>query len=332
MVAMNKGECLYLTPIGNPGSAIRDRADAWFSKIVAPAITGAGYVPLRADKLLDTGSISIQIFKHLVDDPMVVADLTDGNPNVYYELAVRHATRKPAVHLIRRGDLIPFHVATLRAVIVDDSEVETLQTSQSDLSQAILFAEHQRHDYGSPLAVALGEWQLSANRNAVPRQLVESLVLWYLHLSFAVSGRGLPERCLRCFQAREEVVGIEATLHELTERLGMPAPNTFRELEKYQWDILNGHLETPRKIGVEISKGEYEDIATIKGTGVQLSKFFTAVTMFLEWQGFFKKEPGLDQFRVTDLFEFAEELLLATAKPSSRGNESEEPGAGSADA
>lgn len=311
-----KGDCLYLTPIGIAGSATRERANTWFSKIVSPAVKRAGYAPLRADKLLGAGPISVQIFRRLVDDPMVVADLTDGNPNVYYELALRHASRKPVVLLLRQGDVIPFNVAPLRAVAVDDSTQATRRASQHEISQAILYAERQRHDYESPLAVALGEWRLSADGSAVPRQLVEALVLWYLHLSFALSNRGLPERCVRCFQAREEVAGLEAALHKLTERLGMPSPNAFRELEKYTWAIFNSHLETPGKVGVEIRPGKYESVAMIKGTEMPLSEFFTAVTMFLEALGFFKEERRVDRFSVTRLFEVAEELLLATARPS----------------
>ena len=183
--------------------------------------------------------------------------------------------------------------------------------------QAILWAERTRHEHEAPLAIALGEWHLSAALDTVPRRVVESLVRWYLHLSFVLSHRGLPERCLRCFDAREEVVGLEAALHVLTDQLEMPAPNTFRELEKYRWDAVNGRLASPGEAGVEIRSSDCQAGPMIKGTAMPLREFFTAVRMFLEYKGFFEQEARLTSSQAEALFDLAEELLLATARPLS---------------
>lgn len=71
---------------------------------------------VRADEIDDEGLITNQIIEHLIEDDLVVADLTGLNPNVFYEVAVRHAARKPIVHLITTGQDIPFDVANMRAV------------------------------------------------------------------------------------------------------------------------------------------------------------------------------------------------------------------------
>jgi hypothetical protein len=47
---------------------------------------------------------------------LVVADLTGANPNVYYELALRHSTAKPFVHLAREGTEIPFDIRVMDVV------------------------------------------------------------------------------------------------------------------------------------------------------------------------------------------------------------------------
>ena len=39
--------------------------------------------------------ITSQVLQHVTEDALVVADLTGRNPNVFYELALRHAIRKP---------------------------------------------------------------------------------------------------------------------------------------------------------------------------------------------------------------------------------------------
>jgi len=69
---------------------------------------------MRADELAEPGIITSQVIQHIVDDQLVIADLTERNPNVFYELALRHALRKPVVQIIHRGEAIPFDVAGMR--------------------------------------------------------------------------------------------------------------------------------------------------------------------------------------------------------------------------
>jgi hypothetical protein len=64
-----------------------------YPSIVAPAAEACGYDTIRADQIAKPGIITSQVIQHLLDDPLVVADLTGWNPNVFYELAIRHAIR-----------------------------------------------------------------------------------------------------------------------------------------------------------------------------------------------------------------------------------------------
>lgn len=94
--------CFVIAPIGEEGSETRKRSDQILKYIIAPAATECGYEPKRADSFATPGIITKQIIEQLIDAPLVIADLTDYNPNVFYELAVRHAVRKPVVQLIDR--------------------------------------------------------------------------------------------------------------------------------------------------------------------------------------------------------------------------------------
>lgn len=62
-------------------------------------------VPLRQDILR-------QIINDLVFDPLVVADLTDSNPNVYWELGVRLSFRHGTITIANEGSEIPFDIKT----------------------------------------------------------------------------------------------------------------------------------------------------------------------------------------------------------------------------
>ncbi|MGB7532545.1 MAG: DUF4268 domain-containing protein [Halobacteriota archaeon] len=58
------------------------------------------------------GQITKEIIKELYEAPVVFADLTDSNPNVMYELGIRHAFKKPSLLVKYEGGDIPFDVKT----------------------------------------------------------------------------------------------------------------------------------------------------------------------------------------------------------------------------
>ena len=71
--------------------------------LIEPAATGAGFVVETANK---PGSDIIQstIINELLDADLVVADLTDHNPNVMFELGLRLADKKKPVAIIKSND------------------------------------------------------------------------------------------------------------------------------------------------------------------------------------------------------------------------------------
>jgi hypothetical protein len=115
-----------MCPIGEDGSPARHRSDHWAKYIVNGVLEEFGYVvpAVRADDLAKPGQITRQIIEQIRTAHLVVADLTEENPNVFYELALRHVTNKPVI-MFRGEKVPPFDVGTLRAISyrVDDLEV-----------------------------------------------------------------------------------------------------------------------------------------------------------------------------------------------------------------
>ena len=64
-----------------------------------------------------------QIWEQIRKAKVLLADLTGKNPNVFYELALRHATGKPTIHLIRGADRIPFDIDQFRTIKIDTSDL-----------------------------------------------------------------------------------------------------------------------------------------------------------------------------------------------------------------
>jgi O-acetyl-ADP-ribose deacetylase (regulator of RNase III) len=81
--------------------------DALFDDFIRPAGEAAHFDVVRSDRELASGVIMPRLFSAIYSADLVVADITYQNPNVYYELGVRHALRARGTLLIRRigGDL-----------------------------------------------------------------------------------------------------------------------------------------------------------------------------------------------------------------------------------
>lgn len=71
-----------------------------YRELIKPALEAAGLEPFRADEELRPGEIRADMFQELIAADLVVVDLTTDNPNVWYELGVRHGLRARGVVLI----------------------------------------------------------------------------------------------------------------------------------------------------------------------------------------------------------------------------------------
>ncbi len=74
-----------------------------YADLIAPALVDAGLTAFRADQEQRGGDIRVDMFQELLIADLVVADLTIDNPNVWYELGVRHALRARGVVLVCGG-------------------------------------------------------------------------------------------------------------------------------------------------------------------------------------------------------------------------------------
>jgi len=91
--------------------------DSVYHDLIQPALSGAGFTVARADEEVRAGNIRTDMFQELLLADLVVAELSMDNPNVWYELGVRHALRARGVlHVQGRRDYMPFDVYSDRAL------------------------------------------------------------------------------------------------------------------------------------------------------------------------------------------------------------------------
>ena len=94
-----------------------------YSLIFEPAIKKAGMKPVRADDdIFATGKIIDQVWRGITSAKVLVAELTTRNPNVFYELGLAHALKKPVVLISSNEEDVPFDVRHIRVIYYDTTD------------------------------------------------------------------------------------------------------------------------------------------------------------------------------------------------------------------
>lgn len=143
---------------------MREHADVFLGHLVEPAVEalGMGLRVVRADHIENPGLISAQVIQHLLHSRLVVADLSFHNPNVFYELAIRHATGKPTVLLCRTDDKLPFDISDVRTIRIDmtgiHSFVTQMETWRAELTNMARRAIEDPTGSANPLTAFAGEF------------------------------------------------------------------------------------------------------------------------------------------------------------------------------
>ncbi len=128
--------CFIISPLGTDDSETRRKADGLINSVLKPILTAAGYKVIAPHEIDTPGSITRQVIQHLLEDELIIANLTELNPNVMYELAVRHAKRLPVVCLVERGTKLPFDIATERTIFYDN-DMAGVEILKPKLTKAI---------------------------------------------------------------------------------------------------------------------------------------------------------------------------------------------------
>ena len=151
---MNVKNCFVIAPIGEPDTSTRRRSDQVLRHIIRPAVQSE-YVVVRADEIAEPGLITSQIMQRVIEDDLVIADLTDLNPNVLYELAVRHAVLKPFVQIIASGQTIPFDVSGIRTIFFDLQDPDSVADAKDEITAQVRALEDDSSNLQTPISIPL---------------------------------------------------------------------------------------------------------------------------------------------------------------------------------
>lgn len=141
--------CFVVMPSGREPSE-QKWFRGWYEVVIKPAVVEAGYEPILAAAEEQPGAINDEIRTHLALDTMIVVDLggaepeDDPNPNVMYELGIRHALGLPLVIMAWKGQRLPFDVSNQRA-IMEDRDLIDLDPNRRKLVSFIRAAEQGKY-------------------------------------------------------------------------------------------------------------------------------------------------------------------------------------------
>lgn len=135
-------------PFGNKEGIDFDRV---YADYIKPALEAAGLEAFRADEEIKAGNIRKDMFQELLLADLVVVDVSIDNPNVWYELGVRHALRERDVVVIAcRDTRMPFDIATDRVLRYTRKDgvpdPATLELDKKNLAQTIQATLRARSD------------------------------------------------------------------------------------------------------------------------------------------------------------------------------------------
>ena len=160
-----KRSVFVVSPIGAPGSEVHKKASYALKYIFREALTSDKWEVHRADEGKSPDSIGQHVIKRLHDADLVIADLTGHNPNVFYELAIAHGWRKPVVHLISKGEKVPFDIVDQRTIFYDITDLASVEEARITLREYAEYALEHSDELVNPLTSFEMFNQIRADQN-----------------------------------------------------------------------------------------------------------------------------------------------------------------------
>ena len=117
---------------------------------IKPVCESAGFQPLRVDELKGHFNINRKIIEHLFISDAIIAELTDKNPNVFYEMGVAHALGNKTVMIVQDTKKLPFDIRNYRCIQYKQS-VAGLKKLEQDIIDSLLAIDEWRKYATNPV-------------------------------------------------------------------------------------------------------------------------------------------------------------------------------------
>ena len=149
--------CFVIMPISDHPDYAPGHFKRVYEYIIKPACQKAGYEAIRADDTVKTNDIVSDIIKKIIDSDMAICDMSSRNPNVFYELGLRHAFNLKTTLIKDKKTSRAFDIAGLRSVEYDESlRVDEVEKTVTAIADAIKETENMTSEEPNSTIQLLG--------------------------------------------------------------------------------------------------------------------------------------------------------------------------------
>ncbi len=176
-VVEDRKVCFVIMPFSDPEGYEKGHFKKIYEQIFKPAIEDAGYTAFRMDENSESTLIQAKIYNHLINEPMVLCDLSSKNPNVLYELGIRHAYDKPVVLVQEEGQSHIFDIAGLTTVSYRKNRLyDEVVQDQKNIAEAIKQTANAQNNYSVMSLVNLNPATLDSKNGITKEDKLEILI------------------------------------------------------------------------------------------------------------------------------------------------------------
>src|ERR1700722_8480650 len=167
--------CFVIGPIGKSGTEVRKHADLLLNSVIKQVLESVefGYHVKRADEDADPGMIGDRMIADILHAQLVVADLTDLNPNAFYELGIRHATVLPTIHVARDSTQLPFDNISHRTIFIDLTDWNSTESGRKRLADAARMIQAPNYQVSNPVTQANANFKMRESADPKERVIIQ---------------------------------------------------------------------------------------------------------------------------------------------------------------
>jgi hypothetical protein len=234
---IEKGDlCFVIMPFGG-------WYDEYFENIYSPAITSCKLIPKRTDDLYQSSNIVQDIWKFTNKAKIILADLSNKNPNVFYELGLAHALTKPAILISENIEDIPFDLRNMRILTYDKNIPDWGSILKKSIEKAI------KESMISPLEsvpapfikIEKSEPKQLSKQDKTIVSMKQDIELLKRRLYSRSNNENISSSMLSLEQARNMIrnymnsgLSVEMIVDSLSNNLNVPKDWVISEISKYK--------------------------------------------------------------------------------------------------
>lgn len=155
-------ECFVITPVGPDDSELYKQMNGIISAAIEPVLEKYNFKMVASHLSDESGLIRSEIVRSLKESDLVIANLTGNNPNVMYEVALRHAFIKPIILITDNIKKIPFDISDNRAIKYENSMAGSIDLKK-ELENKILGIACNPEKVNNPVTNTFSEVEITSD-------------------------------------------------------------------------------------------------------------------------------------------------------------------------